>query len=92
MTEKNKAQREELIKKWKEKYKDEIESCLDEAEKFARTHPYARKCVIRRKRRPEEFRIALIESCEEKEMGVAFGWFGIIEIWFDRIEFEGALW
>lgn len=90
MTEELKNKREETIKIWQEKYKDEINSCMDEIQKYAIENPLASTCVIRRKKTTEEFKIALSRACEEQGMVATFGWFGKIEVWFHDWEYAAA--
>lgn len=84
MTKKLENQRQEQIRSWQEKYKHEIKSCLDEVKAYESEHPDALKCIIKRKKTSKEFKIALCKSCEAEDMVAKFGWFGKIEVWFNK--------
>lgn len=80
--------RKNVVKKWQNEYGQEIKSCLDEAEEYAKKHPTAKKCLIKRGRltKNRKFRVALKRSASEQKMSVLFGYFGRIEIWFDEVD------
>ena len=81
--------RRNAVKKWQAEYEQEIKSCLDEAEEYAKNHPTAKKCIIKRRgelTKKRKFRIALQRSASEQEMAALFCYFGRIEIWFDEID------
>ena len=90
MTNELENKREETIKSWQEKYKNEIKSCMDEIQKQAIENPTASTCVIRRKKTTDEFKIALSKACEEQGMVATFGWFGKIKVWFHDWEYLAA--
>lgn len=85
MTEQLKKQREEKIATLQEKYKEEIDSCIDQAKKYAIEHPSAKRCIIRRKSITKEFKIALEESLKKENFAVDFYLFGWMKIWFDEL-------
>ena len=91
MAEKIRDIQEEKVKKWSEEYREDVKACLEQAEKYASTHPTATTCTFWYKKTSEGFKVALEKAAVAEGMAAEFGFFGRrIKIWFDYKKFEEA--